>query len=150
MNDEEYSVATARAAADRDELARWVARFLSSPGSDNALLAEALSTRLCCWMGPLRLPLHSLHRLAGPPGQPVLCPVDEDEWSERVDDMAQRIEEGWEPTPVIVAYRDGQLVLEDGNHRLESIRRTGRRDAWAVIGFEDPADRDRFTPPSAG
>ncbi len=33
---EEYSVDAARAAAERDELDDWVARFLASPGSDNA------------------------------------------------------------------------------------------------------------------
>lgn len=149
-NGEEFSVDTARAAAERDELDAWVARFLKSPGSDNAPLADDLSTRLCCWTGPVRLPLDSLHRLAGPPGQPVLCPVDEDDWPDRVDDMEERIDEGWEPPPVIVAYRHGQLVLEDGNHRVESIRRAGRRHAWAVIGFEDPGDRERFAPPSGG
>lgn len=140
---------TARRAAERDELDDWVARFLSSPGSDNAPLAHELSTRLCCWMGPVRLPLNSLHRLAGPPGAPVLCPIDEDDWPERVDDMEQRVDDGWVPPPVIVAYRRGQLVLEDGNHRVESIRRTGRRHVWAVIGFEDREDRDRFTLPIA-
>jgi hypothetical protein len=35
-------------------------------------------------------------------------------------------------------------VLEDGNHRVESLRRAGQREAWAVIGFENEADRDAF------
>jgi hypothetical protein len=38
----------------------------------------------------------------------------------------------------------GQLVVEDGNHRLEAIRRAGDDQAWAVVGFESEADRTAF------
>ena len=143
-NDDRFSVDAARAAADRGELPAWVSGFLSSPGSDNALLAAELSDRLEYWVGPLELPLSRLQRLAGPPEDPVLCAVDDDYWDDRVDDLADRIDEDdWEPAPIIVAYRDGTLVVEDGNHRLESLRRTGRSKAWAVVGFETEADADR-------
>ena len=46
--------------------------------------------------------------------------------------------------PVIVSRNDDQLVLEDGNHRVEAIRRAGADEAWAIIGFESPEARDRF------
>jgi hypothetical protein len=88
--------------------------------------------------------LDQLQRLAGPADAPVLCQVDEDYWGDNVDKMEQRIEDGWQPPPVILSYRDAGLVLEDGNHRVESLRRSGARDAWAVIGFEDPEERRRF------
>jgi hypothetical protein len=39
------------------------------------------------------------------------------------------------------------LVLEDGNHRVEALRRAGSNQAWAVIGFVDPEERDRFAGP---
>jgi hypothetical protein len=142
--DQHYTVDSAREAASRDELAEWVARFLSSPGSDNAALAELLGDPPRWWLGPLLLPLHRLHRLAGPPGEPVLCPMDDDDWGDNVDDMEQKVEDGWEPPPVIVSYRRGQLVLEDGNHRVESLRRAGERHAWAVVAFEDADERARF------
>jgi hypothetical protein len=38
--------------------------------------------------------------------------------------------------------------LEDGNHRVEGVRRSGVRQTWAVIGFDDPEERDRFSVPS--
>ena len=142
---QEYSVEAAREAAERDDLADWVARFLGSPGSDNAELADQLSEPPRWWLGPLQLPLDRLHRLAGPPDAPVMQPVDDDFWRDDVDDMAQCIEDGWVPPPVIVSWRDGQLVLEDGNHRVEGLRRAGEHRAWAVVGFEDADDRDRFT-----
>jgi hypothetical protein len=146
----QYSVDTAREAAERDDLATWVAEFLGSPGSDNAPLAEELTGRHRAWLGPVELPLDRLHRLAGPADAPSLVTLDEDDWRDDVDDLGESVEEGWEPPPVIVSYRAGQLVLEDGNHRVEGLRRGGRAQAWAVIGFEDPDDRDRFTVPDEG
>lgn len=140
----EHSLDAARRAAGEGRLAEWVADFLASPGSDNPVLAEQLSTGRRWWLGPVPISIHRLNRLAGPPGEPVLCPVDDEEWSDRVEDMEEKIEQGWEPAPVIVSYRAGQLVLEDGNHRVESLRRAGEHEAWSVVGFDDPDDRDRF------
>lgn len=140
----EFSVESARAAAEHEQLRHWVRRFLASPGSDNAILAQQLSEELCWWAGPLELPLDQLHRLAGPPGDPVLCPVDDDYWDDRVDEMDKLAKEGWEPAPVIVAHRQGEFVLEDGNHRVESVRQAGRQEIWAVVGFARRDDRDRF------
>jgi hypothetical protein len=145
--DHEYSVEAARAAAERDELDAWVARFLASSGSDNAALAAKLLQPPRWWLGPVLLPLDQLERLAGPPHAPVLCPVDEDYWRDDVEEMAERIEDRWEPPPVIVSHRDGRLELEDGNHRVEGLRRAGKGYAWAVIAFEDPGERNRFVAP---
>lgn len=145
----QYSVEGARDAAERGALGDWVARFLSSPGSDNAGLAEQLTEPPRWWLGPVQLPLDRLHRLAGPPGAPVLCPLDEEDWRDDVDDMQRRIEQGWVPPPVIVTYRNDQLVLEDGNHRAEGLRRTGARETWAVVGCDSAEDRNRFAVPPA-
>lgn len=140
----DYSVASARHAAERDELEDWVARFLASPGSDNAELAANLTEVPRWWLGPVLLPVDELERLAGPPDDPVLCPVDDDFWRDDVDDLARRVEDGWEPPPVIVTYRDGSLALEDGNHRVEGCRRAGKTEVWAVVAFDDPTTRDEF------
>lgn len=144
MTDREFSLESARVAAEHDQLPDWVARFLASAGSDNAVLADQLTKELRWWRGPVRLPLDELQRLAGPPGDPVVCPVDEQYWDERVHEMEDLAENGWEPPPLIVAYRDDKLVLEDGNHRVESLRRAGRQSAWAVVGFSSCEDQDRF------
>lgn len=146
--DDRYSLAAARAAAERDELDEWVAEFLASPGSDNEPLGEELTHRPRWWLGPIQVPLRQLNRLVGPPDEPaVLCPIDEDDWAD-VDDLEQKVRDGWDPPPVIASYRDGRLVLEDGNHRVEGVRRTGGREAWTVIGFDDPEERERFTLPT--
>ena len=145
MTDEErFTVETARDAAERGELGPWVARFLASPGSDNAELGYGLTHPPRTWIGPIRLRLDQLNRLAGPPDHPVLVPVREDEWRDDVDELEDKVEEGWEPPPLVVTFRDDQLHLEDGNHRVEGIRRTGEDDAWCVVSFESPEERDRF------
>lgn len=149
MSGERFTVESARRAAERDELADWVARFLASPGSDNAPLAHKLTHPPRTWIGPVRLRIDQLHRLAGPADHPVLCPVDDDDWRDDVDDLEEKVEEGWEPPPMVVTFRDDQLVLEDGNHRAEGLRRAGEDGAWSVVSFEDPEERDRFLERSA-
>jgi hypothetical protein len=138
------SVEAARSASERDELGDWVTEFLGSPGSDNPALAEQLVGQYTCWFGPVQVPINRLNRLAGPPDAPVLCAVDDDYWDDRVDDMEDKVEDGWQPPPVIVTTRGEQLVLEDGNHRVESLRRAGEQTAWAVIGFSSSEERDDF------
>jgi hypothetical protein len=145
-----YTLEDAREAAGRDELGPWVAEFLASPGSDNADLARLLEERVRCWIGPVLLPFDQLHRLAGPPGDPVLVEWDEDDWRDDVEDLSEKVEEGWQPPPLVVTQNDqGQLVLEDGNHRVEGLRRTGEHETWAVVGFASEAARDRFLEASA-
>lgn len=139
-----FTVESARRAAERDELGDWVVEFLASPGSDNGALAVALGDPPRIWIGPVRLRLDQLHRLAGPADHPVICPVDEDYWRDDVADLAEKIDDGWDPPPMVVTFRDDQLVLEDGNHRAEGIRRAGDDEAWAVVSFESPDERDRF------
>jgi hypothetical protein len=143
-DDREFSTEGARDAAARDDLAGWVQRFLASPGSDNAELGEQLADELSWWVGPVLLPIDRMHRLAGPPGHPVLCPVDEDAWDDRPGEIAERVDDGDDLPPVILSQRDDQLVLEDGNHRVEGLRQSGHGRAWSVVGFERRQDRDRF------
>lgn len=140
----EYSTDAARHAAERGELNAWVAEFLASPGSDNAALGEMLTDPPRTWVGPMKLPIDQLNRLAGPSDDPVLVEVDEDDWRDDVGEMAEQISAGWEPPPVVVTFRDDQLVLEDGNHRVEALRQAGRDDAWGLVSFENDEDRARF------
>ena len=81
---EAFTVGAARDAAARDELAAWVARFLASPGSDNAGLAALLGDPPRSWLGPVLLPIDRLLRLAGPKGHPVLREVDDEEWRDLI------------------------------------------------------------------
>ncbi len=142
-----YSVETARRAAERGVLGEWVAEFLASPGSDNEVLAARLSEPPRHWLGPVRLPIDRLHRFAGPPGHPVLRATSEDEWRDDVGELAELVEHGSQLPPVVVTYRAGVLLVEDGNHRVEALRRTGAREAWGVVGFDTAEERAGFRVP---
>ena len=88
----------------------------------------------------MELPIDQLHRLAGPVDQPVLVTVeDEDWWRDDLEDMKEQIEGGWEPPPVVITWKDGELVVEDGNHRLEGLRHAGARRG--VVGRRVRASR---------
>lgn len=142
--DPAYSVDTARRAAERGELGAWVAEFLASAGSDNEVLAAKLSQPSRYWLGPVALPIERLHRFAGPAGHPVLRVTREDEWRDDVEQMTELVEQGSDLPPIVVTYREGVLLVEDGNHRVESLRRAGALEAWAVVGFDTVEERDRF------
>jgi ParB-like nuclease domain len=143
-DDEKISVTSAKRAADEGRLAEWVVDFLSSPGSSNPELAAALALRGTIYLGPIRLALDRLTPMAGPDGDKVVVPVAKEDWESDVEDMAESIEEGWHPPPLLVSHHDGEYFLEDGNHRCETLRRTDATHAWAILLFADEAERDRF------
>ncbi len=144
MDPDRHSVDAARRAAEDGQLDEWVAEFLASEGSDNAELCEQLEHRVQHWTGPVKVQLDQLKRLAGPPGDPVVVEVDDDYWDERVADLADKIDHGMEPPPLIVRVADDGLHLEDGNHRVEGLRRSGATDAWAVVGAATDQHMQRF------
>lgn len=143
-SNESFTVETARRAAGDGELGEWVRRFLASPGSDNAVLGEQLSDPPRVWVGPVEVPIDRLHRLAGPPGSPALAEVPEGYWREDVQDLADKVDDGLEPAPVVATFKEDHLMLEDGNHRVEALRRAGFDRAWTIIAFEDEEIRDQF------
>jgi hypothetical protein len=139
----EFSLASARAAAERDRTAVWVGEFLASRGSDNVVLAAALAQKRHWWVGPISVPLGALVRLAGPEDE-ALVRVPADEWDDDVEAMRDELEHGWEPPPLLAEYQDRRLVLQDGNHRYEALVRENEPEAWVLVYFDDPADRAAF------
>ena len=138
-----FDLTSARKAAARDETALWVGEFLASPGSDNEILAAALAQKEHWWIGPIRVQLDDLVRLAGPEDD-ALVHVNEARWDGDVGEMEDSLERGWEPPPLLAEYQDGRLVLQDGNHRFEALVRANEREAWVLVFFDNPSDRDAF------
>jgi hypothetical protein len=141
---EKFSLASAQRAADAGELAEWVVAFLASPGSDNAELAAALAFDGTAYLGPIQFELDRLTPMAGPDEDNVVVPIPEEDWESDVEAMEQSIEEGWLPPPLLVSHRDGNYYLEDGNHRYETLCRSGATHAWTILLFADEAGRDQF------
>lgn len=140
---ERFSLASAFEAADEDRVAEWVGEFLADRGSDNATLAAALAEQPHYWLGPIRLPVNDLVQLAGPSEEEV-CPVEPDEWDEDVETMQESLEEGWQPPPLLVEFGDGELLVQDGNHRYDALVDAGSSHVWAFVWFDEPDERARF------
>ena len=147
--DDPFSVEEARRADEAGRLAEWVTTFLSSPGSDNEPLAADLALRGASFLGPVRLALDDLRPLAGPDDHDVTIPVPGTVWDKKVDAMEESLARGWEPPPLLVSYRGGEYVLEDGNHRHDALRRAGAAHTWAVLVFWDESELSAFAPPLA-
>jgi hypothetical protein len=143
--DDPCSVEAAQRADDAGCLAEWVTTFLASAGSDNEVLAAELAFGGASFLGPVRLALDDLHPLAGPDDRDVDIPVPEQEWDDDVDAMDESLARGWEPPPLLVSYRGGAYVLEDGNHRHDALRRAGATHAWAVLVFWNESARSAFS-----
>ena len=141
---DEFSLASARLAADQGRLDEWVVDFLASPGSDNERLAASLAFSGATYLGPIRFELSRLTPMAGPDEGDVVVPVAREDWESDVERMEHSIEEGWHPPPLLVSHRDGRYYLEDGNHRFETLRRSGAAYAWTILMFRDEAERDRY------
>ena len=143
-DDEKVSLTSALRAADEGRLAEWVVDFLSSQGSSNPELAAALAMKGTIYLGPIRFALDRITPMAGPDGDEVVVPVAKEVWESDVEDMEHSIEDGWQPPPLLVSHHDGEYFLEDGNHRCETLRRTGATFAWTILLFADEVVRDRF------
>jgi len=137
MSSTRFDLAAAVAAADDGRLPEWVGDFLASRGSDNATLAAGLAQESHRWFGPLRVRLGALVRLAGPE-RDVECPIEPGEWEDDVGSMEDEVAEGWEPPPLLAELRDGELLVQDGNHRYEALVRAGESSAWVVVWSDDP------------
>ena len=149
-DDEKYSLASAQHAADEGRLAEWVVEFLASPGSSNSALAAAFALSDASYLGPIRFALDRLTPMAGPIGDEVDVPVAEEIWDADVEAMEHSIEQGWHPPPLVVSHHDGKYFLEDGNHRYETLRRTGATDAWTILLFAGEVERDRYVKEHVG
>ena len=145
MSDEkQFSLLSAQRAANEGRLSEWVAQFLASPGSDNALLAASFAFGGSKYLGPIQMDLDRLTPMAGPDESKVVVPVTENEWESDVGAMGHSVEQGWHPPPLLVSHRSGKYFLEDGNHRYETLRRSGATRAWVILLFADDAERDQY------
>ncbi len=96
-DDEKFSLASAKHAADEGRLAEWVVDFLASPGSSNSALAVAFAMGGATYLGPIRFALDRLTPMAGPDSDEVVDPVAEEVWESDVEAMEHSTEQGWHP-----------------------------------------------------
>ena len=117
--------------------------FLASDGSDNAVLAAALSQEPHWWFGPVQLPVVDLERLAGPE-RDALCDVDPDEWHEDVGAMQESIDDGWEPPPLLAEWQAAACCCRTATTATRRSFARATSHAWTLVYFPSLDERDRF------
>lgn len=126
-----FTVEEALEFASKGEIEEWVHLFLNSIG-DNTPFSEGLKLQKRYWLGPLFIELDKLRRCCGPEPEMQFV-VPEDSWEIHITCFQNLIRNGWRMPPLI-AYNEGEyLLVNDGNHRLEAMRREGIKGYWAII-----------------
>lgn len=135
MNEPTYAptAASALAFGRAGLLKEWLQAFLRNEGN-NVLFADGLLLAPRRYHTPVRMPMSGLTRCCGP--EPDMAfQVDRAAFERRVEALMETLRLGeWDMPPLIVQrHADGRLTLNNGNHRLEALRRLGVEDAWVLV-----------------
>jgi hypothetical protein len=82
------------------------------------------------------VPVGELTRIVGPEVG-MRFPRGEEDWTPRLDEIAESIRSGWDVPPIIASHEGEHLVVNDGNHRFEAQRRMGCESVWCIVWFVD-------------
>ena len=102
---DEYTVASSAPGGRAGRARRLGGRLPGQPGERQRGAGRAAHRAETVVAGPVAAADRPAPPVGGPPDAPVIEVVDEDEWRPDVEDAAERIEDGWEPPPVIVSHQ---------------------------------------------
>ncbi len=142
MEQTRVTLASALKAARAGALEEWVHGFLRGEG-DNPAFSDGLRLEPRRYWGPLPLSLDRFYRCCGPEPDNAYV-VDAVLFDRHVEELRARWRSGWDMPPLILNYRAGRFVLNDGNHRYEALRRSGTDRYWAVVWTTGDADARDF------
>ena len=144
MNEPLYAptASSSRAFGQAGCLAAWLQAFLRNEGR-NIPFADGLLLAPRRYHGPERWSLSALSRCCGP--EPDMAfRVDANAFERRVRALMETLACGQWDMPPLIVHRDadGRLTLNDGNHRLEALRRLGVQEAWVLVWetADDPGE----------
>lgn len=131
MNNMTFTVEEAMSFSKEERIEEWVHLFLNSVG-DNVPFSEGLKLEKRYWTGPLLIKLDKLKRCCGPEPNMEYFNAPE-QWECEISKFQQLIRNGWEMPPLIVQHDGNDLIVNDGNHRLEAMNREGIGECWVII-----------------
>jgi hypothetical protein len=121
MNDMTFTVDEAIEFSKQGGIEGWVHLFLNSVGN-NVPFSEGLKLEKRYWTGTLLISLDKLTRCCGP-----------EEWEIEINKFRKLICNGWEMPPLIAQHEGNELKVNDGNHRLEAMKREGIEKCLVII-----------------
>lgn len=82
------------------------------------------------------MPIDALNRCCGPE-EGMEYHNDLTNWERRIKHLCTLFEDGWDYPPLIAEYKSGSLMVRDGNHRHETMKRLGMFECWVIIWEND-------------
>lgn len=126
-----FTVEEALRYAKQSAIEEWVHSFLNSVGN-NRPFSDGLKLQKRYWTGPFEIRLDRLTRCCGP--EPTMkYYIAPESWEREIETFCTLIQQGWDMPPLIVEHKDGQLIVNDGNHRLEAMVRLKIQSGWVIV-----------------
>jgi len=126
-----FTVKTSLDAKEKGMLQEWINDFLNSEGGNRGLL-EGLKIKKRYWRGPYEIDIDKLIRCCGPEKNMEYI-VSKEAFEKNVNHLKEIFDQKGELPPLIAEYVNGCLIVRDGNHRLEALRRCGIKKYWVLV-----------------
>jgi len=118
--------------ADVNRLEEWIHLFLCGEGN-NKDFSDGLKLRPRKFFAPEIMSFSKFERCCGPECN-MKFQIPEENFLKRVEDIASLYNKGdWDMPPLIINREDNKYELNDGNHRLEALKKLGIDQYWVII-----------------
>lgn len=115
-----FTLDSAKEFALNNDIETWIHFFLNGEG-DNIGLSNGLKMKARYWLGPIEIETRFLERVVGPELDMEYV-EDERWWKHNINQICNRLEDGWDMPPLIAENRNGCISIRDGNHRWEHCK----------------------------
>jgi len=121
-----------------NNIEEWVHLFLLGSGN-NVPLSDGLKKSKRYWIGPVEYDLSKLIRIGGPE-EGKEYPEPQESWDIRIEKMLTDLKNNWKPAPLIAEYKNGEIKVRDGGHRLAAFEKAGYQKVWTILWCNNEED----------
>lgn len=133
-----FTLKSAMKFASNNDIETWVHLFLNGEG-DNVVMSNDLKLKKRYWLGPIEIETSFLDRVVGP--EPDLEYVEDEKWwNHNINQISERLNDGWDMPPLIAENRSGALSVRDGNHRLGALQKLNIDKCYLIIWDDNGED----------
>lgn len=136
------SLESAKAFAEHGKIEDWIHEYLLSDGNNKAL-SDGLSLKRRIYLGPIEFPTELLCRCCGPEPD-MRFRVNAAGFERKVAALMASLSKKDDLPPLMVNYTQGELVLNDGNHRFEARSRLGLPTCHIIVWTSSQEENDEF------
>jgi hypothetical protein len=136
------SLGSALEYAREGRIEEWIHEYLLSDGNNKAF-SDGLSLQRRYYIGPVEFPTSLLCRCCGPE-ENMRYRVNAGGFERKVAALMSAIASGNDLPPIMVNFANGELTLNDGNHRFEAYTRLGMQKCYAIIWMSSESDVAEF------